>query len=87
MTDDWVVVHAAANLPVAEMIREFLETEGIRAILRAPGLSPYIGVDVIEILVASRQEEEARLAISAFLEGTPGGLPGTEEPEGGTNSR
>ncbi len=76
MDEDLVVVYVATNRPVAEMVVDFLSQEGIPAMARAPGLPPFIGVDVaVEILVASDREDEARRAIAAFLEGTPEGWP------------
>ncbi len=90
MDDDLVVVFVAANRPVADMIIEFLGNEGIPAMARSPGLSPSIGVDIaVEILVSSEREDEARRAISAFLEGTPEGWPGEDpgEPDEGRSKR
>ncbi|MEW6032922.1 MAG: DUF2007 domain-containing protein [Bacillota bacterium] len=77
---DWVVVHTAPNLPLAEMIRDFLAAEGVAAEVRPRGLSPYIGVDSVDIVVRADQEEAAREAVSAFLAGAPNEL---EEDEPG----
>lgn len=76
MEEDWVVVFVAVNRPVADMVIDFLGNEGIRAMSRSPGLPPFIGVDMaVEILVSPEQEDEAREAINAFLEGAPEGWP------------
>lgn len=76
METDWVVVFVAANRAVADMVVDFLSHEGIRATARSPGLPPYIGVDMnVEVLVAPEQEDEARRALGAFLEGAPEGWP------------
>jgi len=84
MGDDLVVIFVAANRPVADMIIEFLGNEGILAMARSPGLPSFIGGDMaVEILVSSEQEDEARRAISAFLEGTPEGWPDEGEGEPG----
>ena len=73
MNGDWVLVHTAPNLPIAEMIRDFLVAEGIRATIRPRGLSPYIAVDSVEVLAPYTQRAEALVAIQAFLsEPTPG---------------
>ncbi len=66
---DVVVVYTAPNLLVAEMIKDFLQAEGIWAALRSRGLSPFIGVDQVEVLVPPEKEEEARLVVAAYLEG------------------
>jgi hypothetical protein len=76
MNSDWVVVHTAPNLPIAEMIRDFLAAEGIGATIRPRGLSPYIAVDSVEVLAPYAQREEALSAIIAFLEELPGGDEG-----------
>lgn len=53
------------------MIRGFLENEGLTVFVRSPYLPPYIAIDAADILVPVEQEEEARRAIGAFLEGFP----------------
>jgi len=67
MSGDWVVIYSAPNLSVAEMVKAYLESGGIRAALRSIGLSPFIGVDTVQVLVAPGQEEEARQAVETFL--------------------
>jgi hypothetical protein len=80
MPEKWVVVHVAPNRPVAEMVQDLLEQEGIEVLVRSPGLSPFIGVDLlVEILVSPEQEEKAREVLKAFSEGLPED-PGEDSP-------
>jgi hypothetical protein len=74
MGDKLIAVHAAPNLPTAEMIKEYLEGEGIAAVLRSR-LPSFMGSDMVEILVASEREADARQALEAFLEGVPEDWP------------
>lgn len=66
-----VLLHRAPNLATAELLRGVLVNEGIRVFLRAPRLSPFIGVDETDILVPSSEEKAAREVLEAFME--PGG--------------
>jgi len=79
-----VKVFTAPNLAVAEMIRQVLESEGVPAFTRPPRLSPYIGVDDVDILVAEEQAGKARSIIAGRLEageGLEGGDPAGAVPE------
>ena len=74
MGDKLIAVHAAPNLPTAEMIKEYLAGEGIAAVLRSR-LPSFMGSDMVEILVPSEREADARQALEAFLEGVPEDWP------------
>lgn len=87
MPEKWVVVHVASNRPVAEMVQDLLEQEGIEVLVRSPGLSPFIGVDLmVEILVSPEQEEKAREVLKALSEGLPED-PGEGSPGGAPEDR
>ncbi|NLN28150.1 MAG: glutamate decarboxylase [Firmicutes bacterium] len=61
----WTVVYIAPNRPVAEMLREILEAEGIMASLRPIGV-PHMGEAAnVEILVPESEIEEAAEIINA----------------------
>lgn len=61
----WTVVYIAPNRPVAEMLRDVLEAEGIMASLRPIGV-PHMGEAAsVEILVPESEIEEATEIINA----------------------
>jgi len=74
LDEELVLLHRAPNLATAELLRGVLVNEGIRVFLRAPRLSPFIGVDETDILVPSSEEKAAREVLEAFLE-PDGGRP------------
>lgn len=61
----WTVVYIAANRPIADMLKELLEGEGILAMLRPIG-APHLGASgSVEILVPESEIEEAHEIISS----------------------
>lgn len=63
------VVYIAPNRPVAEMLRETLQAEGIIAVLRPVGV-PHLGEAAnVEILVPESEAEEATEIIHATFGG------------------
>jgi BarA-like signal transduction histidine kinase len=86
-SEEWVVVYVAPNRPVAEMIQSLLSQEGLEVMVRSPGLSPFIGVDLmVEILVASARREKALEVLRAYSEGLPEGSPETSPDDRGGES-
>ena len=55
----WTVVYIAPNRPVAEMLREILEAEGIMASLRPIGVPHESEAAYVEIHVPKSEIEEA----------------------------
>ncbi len=61
----WTVVYIASNRPVAEMLRELLEKDGILSMLRPIG-APHLGESgSVEILVPESEVDEANEIIAA----------------------
>jgi len=64
----WTVVYIAPNHPVADMIRELLEGEGILVMQRPMGV-PHLGASAsVEILVPESEAEEAHEIIADSFE-------------------
>lgn len=61
----WKVVYIAPNRPIAEMLKELLEGDGILTMLRSLG-APHLGDSAsVEILVPESEAEEASEVIAA----------------------
>lgn len=61
----WTVVYIAPNRPVAEMLREVLQIEGVMTMLRPIG-APHLGESAsVEILVPESEIEEATEILTA----------------------
>lgn len=55
----WTVIYIAPNLPVADMLKELLESEGILVMQRTVGV-PHMGASSsVELLVPESEAEEA----------------------------
>ncbi|MGI6559630.1 MAG: glutamate decarboxylase [Limnochordia bacterium] len=63
----WTVVYVAPNRPVAEMIKEMLENDGLLVMIRCAGI-PHLGDSgQFEILVPESEVDEAQIALSRVL--------------------
>jgi len=61
----WTVVYIAPNRPIADMLKELLESDGILVMLRPIG-APHMGASgSVEILVPESEVEEAHEIISS----------------------
>ena len=61
----WTVVYIAPNRPIADMLKDVLETEGILSMLRPLGV-PHEGMSAsVEILVPESEAEEATEILNA----------------------
>lgn len=61
----WTVVYIAPNRPVAEMLQEILQAEGVLTMLRPIG-APHFGDSAsVEILVPESEIEEATEIINS----------------------
>lgn len=61
----WTVVYIAPNRPVAEMLKEALQSEGIMAALRPLGVPHQGDAASVEILVPESEVEEATEILNA----------------------
>lgn len=61
----WTVVYIAPNGPVAEMLREVLQTEGVLTMLRPLGVAHMGEAASVEILVPESEIEEATEILNA----------------------
>jgi len=63
----WTVVYVAPNRPVAEMMKEMLENDGLLVMIRCAGI-PHLGDSGhFEILVPESEVDEAQIALSRVL--------------------
>ncbi|BAS27286.1 putative signal transducing protein [Limnochorda pilosa] len=63
----WTVVYIAPNRPLAEMIKELLENEGVLTMLRPLGV-PHMGDSAnVEILVPEAEVEEAQEILNQVI--------------------
>jgi len=66
----WTVVYIAPNRPVAEMLKELLEKEGLLTMLRPLGV-PHLGDSAnVQILVPEAEAEEAQEILSQVIGST-----------------
>ncbi len=65
----WTVVYIAPNKPVAEMMKELLEKEGVLVMLRPAGV-PHVGNSGnVEVLVPECEAEDAQELLAASFGG------------------
>lgn len=64
----WAVVYVAPNEPVAAMIREYLEKEGILVMLRQAGIPHFGPSGTVEVLVPEGEVDDAQEILSGVLE-------------------
>ncbi|ATW23688.1 putative signal transducing protein [Candidatus Formimonas warabiya] len=63
----WTVVYIAPNRAVAEMLKNYLTTEGLLVMLRSVGV-PHLGDSgSVEILVPESEVEEAHEVLSTAI--------------------
>ncbi|NMB16069.1 MAG: glutamate decarboxylase [Firmicutes bacterium] len=63
----WTVVYVAPNRPVADMLKEMLENDGLLVMVRCAGI-PHLGNSAqFEILVPESEVDEAQIALSRVL--------------------
>lgn len=63
----WIVVYIAPNRPVAEMLRELLQREGLLATVRSACI-PHMGdLGNFEVLVPSSEAQEASELITQVM--------------------
>ena len=63
----WTVVYIAPNRPMAEMLKELLQNEGVLTMLRPLGV-PHMGDSAnVEILVPEAEAEEAQEILSQVI--------------------
>ncbi len=61
----WTVVYIAQNRPLADMLKELLENEGVLTMMRPLG-APHLGASgSVEILVPESEIEQAHEIISS----------------------
>ncbi len=61
----WTVVYIAPNKPMAEMMKELLEKEGVLVMLRPVGVPHMGGSANVEVLVPECEAEDAHELLSA----------------------
>ncbi|MEW5866579.1 MAG: DUF2007 domain-containing protein [Bacillota bacterium] len=65
----WTVVYIAPNKPMAEMMKELLEKEGVLVMLRPVGV-PHMGNSAnVEVLVPECEAEDAQELLTAAFGG------------------
>jgi len=65
----WTVVYIAPNRPVAEMMKQLLEKEGLLVLLRPVGV-PHMGNSAnVEVMVPESEAEEAHEVLSSAFGG------------------
>lgn len=63
----WTVVYVAPNRPVADMLKEMLENDGLLVMVRCASI-PHLGNSAqFEILVPESEVDEAQIALSRVL--------------------
>jgi len=63
----WTVVYIAANMSVAEMLREVLTKEGLLVMLRSCGIPHFGASGSVELLVPEVEVEEANEVLAGVL--------------------
>ncbi|MGI6034697.1 MAG: glutamate decarboxylase [Limnochordia bacterium] len=63
----WTVVYVAPNRPVADMLKEMLENDGLLVMVRCASI-PHLGNSAqFEIMVPESEVDEAQIALSRVL--------------------
>ena len=75
MENEWELLEQAAGLPQAELMRSFLEAQGIPVILNQEGAGHALGLTIgplgwVEVMVPAHKLEAARQALASFGAGT-----------------